>query len=274
MSTYLLDNAAPQAATRFAALAELYDPGTIRHLEACGVANGWRCLEIGGGGGSIARWLADRVGPAGAVVVTDLDTRYLEALADPRLDIRRHDATTPLPEGPFDLIHARLVINHMADRDDVLQRMAAALTPDGWLLVEDFDSDSTPPDPDASPGESYLATHRAMARLMADRGFDRRYGRKLFRRFQACGLTQVSAEARMFMCPGGSAGTLLLRANIEQLREALIEGGYVSAQTFADDVAAFARPDFLMPSSTLWSVRGCRAERAAHGGESARWTRA
>jgi len=259
MSTYLLDNAAPQAAARFAALAELYDPGTIRHLEACGVASGWRCLEIGGGGGSIARWLADRVGPGGAVVVTDLDTRHLEALADPRLDIRRHDATTPLPEGPFDLIHARLVINHMADRDDVLRRMAAALAPGGWLLVEEFDSESTPPDPDTSSGESYLATHRAVARLMVDRGFDRRYGRKLFRRFQECGLTHVSAEARMFMCPGGSAGTLLLRANIEQLREALIEGGYVSEETFADDIAAFARPDFLMPSSTLWSVRGCRA---------------
>ena len=59
--TYLLDNAAPQAPDRFRALAELYDAGTIGHLERCGIADGWRCLEVGGGGGSIARWLAPRI---------------------------------------------------------------------------------------------------------------------------------------------------------------------------------------------------------------------
>ena len=30
------------------------DPITARHLEATGVAVGWRCLEVGAGGGSIA----------------------------------------------------------------------------------------------------------------------------------------------------------------------------------------------------------------------------
>jgi SAM-dependent methyltransferase len=259
MSSYLLDNAAPEACARLNALAELYDPGTIRHLDACGVSVGWRCLEIGGGGGSIARWLADRVGSEGRVVVTDLDTRHLEALADPRLEVRRHDAATPLPEGPFELIHARLVINHLRERDAILRRMVAALAPGGWLLVEDFDSESAPPDPDADAGETYLTTHRALARLMADRGFDRRYGRRLFRRFQDCDLTEVSAEARMFMCRGGSPGTRLIGANLAQLRDALIDGGYVTAKVFDEDVAALSRPGFLMPSSILWSVRGRRA---------------
>jgi hypothetical protein len=35
------------------ALPLLYDPGTIRHLEQLGVGLGWRCLEVGAGGGSI-----------------------------------------------------------------------------------------------------------------------------------------------------------------------------------------------------------------------------
>jgi hypothetical protein len=86
---YLLDNAARQAPARHGALADLFDAGTIRHLESCGIGTGWRCLEIGGGGGSIARWLADRVGPSGRVVATDIDTRFLDALDDPRIEVRR-----------------------------------------------------------------------------------------------------------------------------------------------------------------------------------------
>ena len=34
MSTYIFDNAAQQASQRFASLETLYDPWTIRHLEA------------------------------------------------------------------------------------------------------------------------------------------------------------------------------------------------------------------------------------------------
>ena len=256
--TYLLDNAAPQAPDRFRALAELYDAGTIRHLERCGIANGWRCLELGGGGGSIAHWLANRVSPGGRVVVTDVDTRHLDALGDPRIEVLHHDILEPLPEGPFDLIHARLVLNALADREDVLHRIVSALAPAGWLLLEEFDSDSVPPNPNLDSGETYLTTHQALARFMADRGFDRRYGRRLFRQFRDRGLSEVAAEARMFMCGGGSPGAALIRANLEQLRDALIGGGYVTQSQFDEDIAALDRADFAMPSSILWSVRGRR----------------
>ena len=91
---YVFDNAAErQARERFAALPRIYDPGTIRHLQALGVTAGWRCLEVGAGGGSIALWLAERVGPSGYVLATDLDTRFLEPLARPTLEVRRHDIT-------------------------------------------------------------------------------------------------------------------------------------------------------------------------------------
>jgi predicted O-methyltransferase YrrM len=56
------------------------DPGTIRCLETIGVTAGWRCLEVGAGAGSIARWLAQRVGPAGQIVAVDIDPRYLTGL--------------------------------------------------------------------------------------------------------------------------------------------------------------------------------------------------
>src|SRR5688500_13501668 len=68
---------------RLRTLEALLDAGTIQHLERRGVRRGWRCLEVGAGGGSIAAWLAARVAPEGSVVATDLDTTVLEALAHP-----------------------------------------------------------------------------------------------------------------------------------------------------------------------------------------------
>lgn len=59
-SSYLLDNAGREAPARFAALSAEFDPVTIRHLEHCGVGPGWRCLEVGGGDGSIANEITFR----------------------------------------------------------------------------------------------------------------------------------------------------------------------------------------------------------------------
>ena len=128
-SLYVFDNAeVEQARRRFAGLPLIFDPGTIRVLSERGVGPGWSCLEVGGGGGSVAAWLAERVGPTGFVLVTDIDTRFLEAMHAPNLEVQRHDiATDPLPESAFDLVHTRLVLQHVPGRDEALARMAAAL---------------------------------------------------------------------------------------------------------------------------------------------------
>ena len=36
-------------------------------------------------------------------------------------------------------MHARLVLEHLPERDRVLAKLAGAVRPGGWLLVEDFD---------------------------------------------------------------------------------------------------------------------------------------
>ena len=256
---YLLDNAGREAPARFGALSAMFDTGTIRHLEERGVARGWQCWEVGGGGGSIATWLARRVGLAGRVLATDIDPRFLETLKVPNLEVRRHDIVSdPLPEETFDLIHARLVLVHLPQWQKVLQRLISVLKPGGWLLDEEFDSESVPPEPSASPGEVFLKTHEAMAQLMRDRGFDRYYGRLLFGRFRALGLTEVGAEARMFMMQSGSAGAALLRANYEQLRGALVDSGYVTEREFQDDLSRLDNSSFMMPSSMMWAAWGRR----------------
>src|SRR5262249_33062351 len=139
---YTFDNADVHAPARFAAIAAMFDAITIRHLKRRGIDDGWRCLEIGAGGGSIANWMSMRVGERGHVLATDIDTRYLTPLRFHliNLDVIEHDVTTDsLPTQYFDLVHARLVIMHLRDKRAVLQRLIGALKPGGWLLVEDFD---------------------------------------------------------------------------------------------------------------------------------------
>jgi SAM-dependent methyltransferase len=258
-SGYLLDNGAREAPARFAVLSAVFDPGTIRHLEACGVERGWHCLEVGGGNGSIASWLANRVGPTGHVLATDIDPRFLESLKLPNLEVRRHDiATDPLPKAAFDLVHARLVLMHLPEREMALARMISALKPGGWLIDEEYDSSSMPPDPAVSPGEVLLETQVAMIRLLADGGVDRLFGRRLFGRLRAHGLVSISGEARAFMWQRGSAGAGLVRATYELLRGAMIDGNYITEEQFEKDVAGLDDPDFLMPSAILWSASGRR----------------
>ena len=247
------------ASTRFAALSALFDAASQRHLADRGVAPGWHCLEVAGGGGSIARWLGERVGPGGRVLATDVDTRFLERLALPNVEVRRHDITRdPLPERTFDLIHARMVLMHLPPRDQVLLRLQSALKPGGWLVCEEFDRLSAPPDPDASPGETVLKTHEAMGRVHRDQGVAPQYGRVLFGRLRDMGLTGVGAEARLVMVQAGSWSARLLRASYERRRRAMIDAGYVTDEELDADLARMDAADFMMPSPLMWSVWGRR----------------
>ncbi|HEY6385702.1 MAG TPA: methyltransferase [Candidatus Acidoferrum sp.] len=259
-SDYMFANKGKEAPIRFAALAAIYDPQTIRHLETLGVACGWCCLEVGAGSGTIAKWLADRVAPTGHVLVTDVDTRFLEPLRGPALDVRPHDiGSDALPDAEFDLIHTRLVLMHVRQRDTALARMVSSLKAGGWLLVEEYDSCSVPPDPTLSSGEMLLQTHVAMLRLLEDGGVNRRYGRLLSGLLRESGLTSVGASAQLFMWHSGSPGIAMMRANFEQLREAMIEAHYITPQQFDEDLERLNDPSFRMPSSMLWSAWGRRS---------------
>jgi SAM-dependent methyltransferase len=260
-SRYVFDNAADQTRERFTALPRLFDPGTFRHLEALGVSAGWHCLEVGAGGGSVARWLAERVGPAGSVLATDIDTRFLEPLAGPILEVQRHDITAdPLREAAFDLVHTRLVLAHLPEREAVLGRLVRALKPGGWLLLEEFDSLYQLTDAGQNPVEGWPRAYLAMLRLMTERGVDLRLGRLLPGRLRAHGLVDVDGEARAFLVQPGGPWIDLLRANVEQLREPMRAAEGWSAEAFERELAALDAPDHINPSPLLWAVWGRRPD--------------
>ncbi|HEY0808078.1 MAG TPA: hypothetical protein VGD84_23630 [Pseudonocardiaceae bacterium] len=92
MSEYTLTRAGDELTERerLALLQSYQDPTTFRYLTEAGVTTGWHCLDVGAGGGSITRWLADRVGPTGSVLATDIETDLLSQVDLPNVTVQRH----------------------------------------------------------------------------------------------------------------------------------------------------------------------------------------
>lgn len=228
MTNYLLDHAWAGERERLDGLGVVFDPGTIGHLEHIGVGPGWRCLEVGGGSGTVARWLCERTGPTGRVVATDLDTGILTSLGIPGLEVRRHDiAHDDLEEDSFDLIHTRLVLEHLPDRDVALARMARALAPGGWLVVESFQltpmtlASARPKAGMRWASLALPAVFRAVLLAMRPAGLNGRIGHRLPAELSRLGLVDVDAEGRAVFIQGGSPAASVATLSLTRFAEIL-----------------------------------------------------
>ena len=259
---YLFDNTARQAGDRFSALGSLFDPVTFRHLDDLGIGDGQRCWEVGAGGGSVVRWMADRVGPSGFVWATDLDVQWLETdLQRTNVRISRHDLVRDdVLEDAFDVVHERLVLIHIAERVAAVERMVSTLRPGGWLLVEDFDSEIGDGGfVDAYSDVATLSGSVALAvRTLLDMGgADTALGSKLPHLLRAAGLTDIRADAyKAIEC--GDAPRELIRANVVQVRDQLVERGLVASGELDRYIERLHDASLRLTSPTLVSAWGRR----------------
>ena len=258
---YAFGNSVTGQRDRLRALEAVLDGGTFRRLAECGVGPGWRCLEVGAGAGSVANWLADRVGLDGSVLATDLDTTLLDDLVRPPLAVRRHDVMTdPLPEASFDLVHARLLLAWLPDPAAALDRLVAALKPGGWLVVEDLDFASAVPDPAMDPESAVLVARvvDAHTAVLGQRsGFDPVFGRRLRGLLEDAALVDVDTEGRASIWRGGEPGGELWRLTFNQLREPMVSAALVEP-TDVDRAIDLCRHglSFLSPlAMTAWGRR-------------------
>ncbi|MFG3280891.1 methyltransferase domain-containing protein [Streptomyces sp. NPDC048111] len=258
---YLLDNRRAEAGERFGALAELFDGSTFRHFDALGLAPGHRVWEVGAGGPSVPMGLAERVGPAGRVLATDLDTGWLTGAAlPPNVEVRQHDVgRDEAPGETFDFVHARLVLVHVADRARALGAMTGALRPGGVLLVEDADPALQPllcPDEYGPEQERANRLRRGFRTLLAERGADLSYGRKLPRLLRESGLEQVEADA--YFPVTAPAGAVLEAATVRQVRDQLVERGLADDADIERHLASVAAGRLDLATSPMISAWGRR----------------
>ena len=245
LDTYALRNDWTNASRRLSLLAQCLDPITQSRLASLGIPLGARCLEVGAGTGSTACFLADRVGARGHVIATDLDTRFLLSLEQPRLEVWQHDVSTDeLPEAQFDLIHARWLLYHLSSPTAAVAKLARALRPGGALLLEDVDFFPL----SESPSTDFIRYMEAVAAEVGARvGHDGHWAaRRLPELLTEQGLRELNVDARVTPVWGGEPMARFWILTGEQVRSPLLESGRLSA-------AELERGLSLLADSSFWS---------------------
>jgi SAM-dependent methyltransferase len=238
---YAFDQSFAQERERLSAMESLWDPGSEALLDELGVGRGWRCLEVGAGGGSLVQWIADR---GANVTAIDIDTRFIEQFASDTIEVRRVDVRTDeLPQSKFDLVHARLVLEHLTDRREILDRLAATLRPGGWIVIEDYDWSCFGFE-DGGPGVDN--TSQAIMGFMERAGFERDYGRRIVADLADAGFTDVRGEGRARVVGSRDPGFDFFRLSFESLRGTLVDSGELAKEDadaatsrFGEDMRVF-----------------------------------
>ena len=240
---------------RLALLERRFDAGTVRRLGDLGVRSGWRCLEVGAGHGSIARWLSEKVGPDGSVIAADIDTRFLTGLPD-NVDVRALDIRDLEPEPDFDLVHCRALLMHLPDPADAIARMVAALRPGGALLAEEGDFGllhfGGHPNSDAqndAHGEILNAMRKA--RIM-----DAYFGRKLPGMLLAHGLELQFAEIDTATARSGESEYEWMQTTMLEVTSKLLAAGAIDAATRSVVEEFFSTNGTVLTSVSLVAAAG------------------
>lgn len=237
------------------------DPGTISRLDRLGIAPGWRCLEAGAGAGSIARWLADRVGPTGSVLAADINPRFLTDMPAGvdvrRLDILHDDIETEI----YDLVHCRIMLMHLPDPATAIARMAAALRPGGLFLFEEGDYGlwNYGGHPDASRMNTLVT--RLLTELEKAGIADPWFGRELPGHVLAADLDMHGAEVETRIARPGEAHYEFERASAIATAPVMIELGIYGEADASLMTSVCDHLDSVVSTMSLVSVWGQKPPR-------------
>jgi methyltransferase family protein len=234
-------------------------------LDSIGVRRGWRgwrCLEVGAGGGSIAAWLCDRVAPEGDVVATDMDTTVLRERSRPHLEIRVHDALEDaLPDGAFDVVH--LPAAGVAERaaDGAAPPGGGAQSREAGCWPRRRTSRRWPPIRGLTPASaapSRAGRRRTMPPSPGDTGSICTTGAGVTGDLATPGRPTSPGEGRVSMWRGGEAGGTVWRLTLTRLRDPMVASGLVTLADVDAVIALCHDSAFAFVSPIVMAARGRR----------------
>jgi hypothetical protein len=248
-SPYLLTNAELETVDRFAGLEAVFDPVTRGHLTRLGLAPGARCLEVGAGNGSIARWMADQVGPAGQVLAVDLD---------------------PGGAGPTAARSSRCVLWTWWR---IRSRPAPGTSStNGWCCSTSRNGGRCSPvwwrpwrraacswSRTWTPARSapWTGPARAFNRLLRGRGGVSDFAANVLRSLREHGLAGTGASGYVAIDHGGTGWATVQAANARQLRDGLVGEG-IAPEDLDRFLEVLGDPETVVGSSVLISAWGRR----------------
>ena len=170
-------------------------------------------LEIGAGGGSIARWLGDRVGSEGRVVAIDLETRWLAD--DPGIEgLAQADIMTDeIERDAFDLVHCRLLLHHLRGKQvEAVRRLVSTLRLGGILVASECYLGAMR----ASSTHAFAELWRGLYAALPNADYD--WPVSLAATLEAAGLGAVEAQGDVGMVRGATPEAEILRLSVEATR--------------------------------------------------------
>ncbi len=191
-------------------------------------------LEVGSGLGLLARDVAARV-PQGRVTGVEYSADQLAvAVREARaanLEFVRGDAhQLPFPDGAFDLLYCRYVLEHLADPSRALREMRRVLKPGGRVGAQENNIEINRFDP---PCPRFEAIWAKFGELQARLGGDAYIGRRLFRLLREAGFRgielSVAPEVHWSGSPGFEPWVVNLIGNVRSGEQALVEQGLANA---------------------------------------------
>ncbi|MER5933916.1 class I SAM-dependent methyltransferase [Streptomyces sp. NPDC002054] len=252
----------PLERERIALIGEVFDPFSRRRIADLGPLAGLRCMDVGAGPGTVAAWLAGQAGPDGEVIALDRDASLLRAADHPGVHIWEADVHTAadaeLPAPGFDLIHARLTLCHLPQREEVLPRLVSWLTPGGHLIVSDVINTMSASSPQPAVRAMTRAyDHALVSTLDSDLNYARAYPTPLI----DAGLTDVGMAADVPLVRADSHTARFWELTFSAMRTEILATQLINDTDFTQAIGHLTAPGTHELGYTLVTAWGRSARK-------------
>jgi SAM-dependent methyltransferase len=239
MSTRYVISGGDAGWRRLNLLARTMGPTTDALLVDAGVREGMTCIDVGCGGGHVARRLAELVGESGRIVAIDLDQVKLAAAADEaecaglrNIAFRAADVLDWREPSSYDVVYGRFILSHLPDSPRVLANMRDALRPGGVVVLEDIDFSGGFCHPDNDGYRRYSELYSA---VVHKRGGDADLGKRLFELTCTAGLTDVHVRV---VRPGDAPEKAMALVTLQNIVSAVLAESLAMESELQADIAS------------------------------------
>ena len=247
-------------------LAAVNGPATAGLFDMLEVSAGWRCLDLGCGGGHVTMELARRTAPSGGAVGIDLDGALIELArgeaASQGLDNVTFvvGAAEDVDQTGFDLVFARFLLMHLADPSRALAQMTNAVRPGGVVLIEDANFGGCFTYPTCQGYNSWVEWYRETVQR---NGGDTDLGLRLPALLRSIGLTHIGVGVAQPAYLDGPHKQLQ-QMSMAKMKAAVVASGVASETEYDEahaDLKAFTDdPTTLIAAPRMIQVWGRRAQ--------------
>jgi len=151
----------------------------------------------------------------------------------------------------------RFVLVNVPEPERIVREMVSLVRPGGWVASFEADSVSLVCDP---PSPAWTRLLDAFIAYSSAQGIDLFVGRRTHRLFRDAGVVDIHADTVVHVYPPDHNGRLILRDFINNVREKMIEAGFIDRSVLEKDVSDLERhlsdPATLVTSHLFFRLCG------------------